>query len=100
MQLLAVRGKRRNPSDDLRDVGREEVVRHHGFQSREPERAHLRQHRTFVGHRLAHHDVERADAVAGHEQQRAVVNLVDLADLPAAQQREWQLARDQHPGHT
>ena len=92
MQLVAVRSQQGHAPDDLIDVGGEQVVRHHRVQAREPERAHLGEHRALVRDRFEHHDIERTDPVARHEQQCRVIDLVDLSHLPAPQQREWQLA--------
>src|SRR2546427_33114 len=92
--------ERRDPLRDLVSVGRQEVARHHGGELPEPEGAELGQHRALVRHRLLQDHVERAHAVAGDEEQRVRVHLVDLAHLATAQQRERQRARDERRGHT
>ena len=71
------------------------VRRDHAAEALEPERAHLGEHRALPRDRLAHDDVERAHPVAGDEQQVVGVDLVDLAHLAAAQQRQRQPALGQ-----
>ena len=56
----------------------------------EPERAHLGEHGPFPGNGVGKHDVERADAIGGDQQQRVLVDGVDLAHFAAANQRERQ----------
>src|SRR5205823_9648876 len=99
-KLGAMAGERRHPRHDLIDIGADAVIRHDGCETLEPEGAHLGQHGTLVRHRLSHHDVERADPIAGDEQQRYLVNLVNLANLPATEEREREFALDQHARHT
>ena len=63
------------------DVGREQVI---GLaQPLEPERADLRQHATLVGNAGGQDPVEGADAV-GADQQQLVAQVVNVADLAAA----------------
>src|SRR5438105_3744822 len=89
-----------NPRDYLVGIGGEEVARDHRRQPLEPERAELREHRALVRHGLPQHHVERAHAVARHEQQGVGVDLVHLTHLPPPHERQGEGARDQGSGHT
>src|SRR5213082_1646273 len=99
-QGWAMVAERRHPGHDLVGIGGEEVARDHRRQPLEPERAELREHRALVWHRLAQHHVERAHAVARHEQQGVGVDLVHLAHFAAPQERQGQGARHQRSRHT
>src|SRR5260221_55573 len=94
-----MRTEGRHGGDDVVGRRRQHVVRHLGLELLQPPRGDLCEHRPFVRDALAHDDVERAHAIAGHEQQAPGVNLVDLAHLSASQQRQRK-AVDGGGGHT
>ncbi len=50
----------------------------------EPERADARQDASLIRDARRQDPVERADAVGGHDQETAVAQVVNVADLPAA----------------
>ncbi len=101
VQRVTVRSERRHTRDDFVGVGRQEVMRHDGFEALEPECTQLGEYGALEGHRFAHDDVECAHAITGDKQQRALVDLVHLPNLPATQEREGQLALHQYSsGHT
>jgi len=93
-------GELRNPGHDLVRVGREKMAGDDVCEALEPEGAQLREHGTLVRHGLPEDDVECADAIARHQQERVSVDLVDFAHFTAAQEREGQRARDERSRHT
>jgi hypothetical protein len=61
----------------------------------EPECADLGEHWSLTGHRLAHDHIERADPIAGDDEQAVGVDFVDLSDLTLAEERQGQPALNQ-----
>ena len=96
-ELLAMCSEFRHAANDLIDVGAEAVVGHHCGEKLEPEGAHLREYRALVWHGLSHDDVERADTIAGDEQQGRIIDGVDFADFTAPHERKWKFALEQNP---
>src|SRR5207247_7933060 len=80
--------------------GGEKVARDHRREALEPARAQLGQQRARVGNGRPQDHVERAHPVTRHEQQRLGVDLVDLADFAAADEREGKGAGDERDRHT
>ena len=64
---------------------REEVIRADRAGAGEPERGEAGQHTPLVGDLGGQHDVERGDAVRGHEQQAVVAERVQLPHLAASE---------------
>ena len=69
------------------DVDRDDVVRHEVAEVIEPERRELREHLALVGNAGAEDVVERGDAI-GRDDQQVLAEIVDVADLAAARERE------------
>ena len=53
-----------------------------------PEQSHLREQHTFAWNRLAHDDVERADAVRRQHQDAVVAYCIVVAYLATRQERQ------------
>ena len=72
------------------------MVRH--VEPLEPEAAQLRQHAALVGDAARQHPVERADAVGAHQQQ-PVAQVVNIANLSAADGQFGQRSFQNRSGH-
>ena len=53
-----------------------------------PKQSHLRKQHTFAWNRLAHDDVERADAVRRQHQDAVVIDRIVVAHLATRQERQ------------
>ena len=76
---------------------REEVVRADRAGAGEPERGEAGQHTPLVGDLGGQHDVERGDAVGGHEQQAVVAEGVQLAHLAASEMHRVRVGHGSGP---